>query len=187
MIEVEMKFPLTETDAFMGRLAELQPTLIGERVEIDEYFQAPDRDFAATDEALRVRRIGETAYLTYKGPKLDSATKTRKELQVQLEDGAVAADMAVSLLHASGYQSTAKVTKSRTVFSVPIDGFHAEVCVDRVRELGDFVEIEIAADAGSVVQARHVVSSLADRLQLGPGEKRSYLELLLDKQKGEQP
>lgn len=185
MIEVEMKFLLVETDAFLRRLAELQPTLVEDRMEIDEYFQAPDRDFAVTDEALRVRRVGQTAYLTYKGPKLDAVTKTRKELEVRLQDGLLAADLAVSLLHASGYSTAANVTKSRKVFCVGLDHLQAEVCLDRVQDLGDFVEIEIAADVSSVEKARQAVGVLAERLELGPGERRSYLELLLDRQKGD--
>ncbi len=185
MIEVETKFPVVEIDAFMSRFAELQPTLVEDRTEIDEYFHAPDRDFTATDEALRVRRVGETAYLTYKGPKLDTATKTRRELETRLEDGFLAAELAVSLLHASGYLTAANVTKSRKVFCVGADHLQAEVCLDRVHNLGDFVEIEIAADTGTVETARQAVGELAERLQLGPGERRSYLELLMDKQKGE--
>ena len=45
------------------------------------------RDFAATDEALRIRRVGDANFVTYKGPKLDQSTKTRREIEVPLADG----------------------------------------------------------------------------------------------------
>ncbi|MCS6975540.1 MAG: class IV adenylate cyclase [Gemmatales bacterium] len=181
MIEVEMKFPLDDVDAFTVRLAQVQPTLIGQRDESDEYFQAPDRDFAATDEALRIRRVGDITYLTYKGPKLDAVTKTRKEVQIRLDDGPLAADLAGALLRASGYEPALTVVKSRQVFAVDLGRFRAEVCLDRVQNLGDFVEIEVAAEPGQVDEARRAVQSLAETLGLSGSERRSYLELLLAK------
>jgi hypothetical protein len=39
--------------------------------ETDLYFQHPARDFAASDEALRIRQKAGVCLLTYKGPKLD--------------------------------------------------------------------------------------------------------------------
>ena len=44
----------------------------------------PCRDFAQTDEALRIRTVGDTSFVTYKGPKLDATTKTRRELELPL-------------------------------------------------------------------------------------------------------
>ena len=38
-------------------------------VQRDEYFSHPCRDFAATDEAFRVRRAGDDWFVTYKGAK----------------------------------------------------------------------------------------------------------------------
>ena len=58
------------------------------REDTDHYFNAPDRDFAQTDEAFRLRRIGTGELLTYKGPKRDADTKTRTEVELRLADGA---------------------------------------------------------------------------------------------------
>ena len=46
----------------------------------DHYFNGHDRDFHQTDEAFRIRRMGEKNFLTYKGPKRDTDTKTRIEI-----------------------------------------------------------------------------------------------------------
>ena len=60
------------------RLTDTRP---GEPAEqVDTYFSHPARDFAATDEALRIRSIDQENFVTYKGPKLDATTKTRREI-----------------------------------------------------------------------------------------------------------
>ena len=47
--------------------------------QVDRYFAHPCRDFARTDEALRLRRDGDDVAITWKGPRIDAATKTRRE------------------------------------------------------------------------------------------------------------
>ena len=59
-------------------------TAFEEHVEADHYHNAPDRDFAHTGEAFRLRRVGPASCLTYKGPRQDSAVKVRPEIEVPL-------------------------------------------------------------------------------------------------------
>ena len=72
--EVELK---TRTDhgPVRRRLEEQGATYEGAVTQRDTYYDAPHRDFAATDEALRVREEhedeSETTRLTYKGPLVD--------------------------------------------------------------------------------------------------------------------
>src|SRR5579859_2774691 len=107
VLEIEMKFPSPDFPALEKRLAELGARPGKTLEESDEYFNAPDRDFARTDEALRIRRIGEANFVTYKGPKLDAQTKTRTEIEVPLGEGeAVAAKFADLLTHL-GYRRVA--------------------------------------------------------------------------------
>ena len=87
MLEVEMKFPVADLAALEARLARGGAGTAAERRDADHYFNAPDRDFARTDEALRVRTIGPANFVTYKGPKRDPLTKTRTEIEVPLGDG----------------------------------------------------------------------------------------------------
>jgi adenylate cyclase class 2 len=72
--EVEMKFRLSAPGAFEARLAEIGAKLSEPLTETDVYFAHPARDFAATDEALRLRKKGRKYSITYKGPKIDPAT-----------------------------------------------------------------------------------------------------------------
>src|SRR5215469_13223606 len=108
------------------------------RTDADHYFNAPDRDFARTDEALRVRTIGSANFVTYKGPKRDALTKTRTEIEVPLGDGPEAAAAFKQLLRHLGYRDVAEVRKRRRLYHLPRAGFDLEICLDEVDGLGPF-------------------------------------------------
>ena len=179
MLEIEMKFPIGDISKLQSKLATL-PAKEAESVsEADHYFNAPDRDFAKTDEALRLRRIGEKNYVTYKGPRTDRHTKTRKEIEVPLGDGPANAEGFMQILTHLGYRPVAVVRKQRRILRLERGGFPVEICLDRVDELGDFVELEIVAGEDKLDAAKATLHSLAVELGLSQLERRSYLELLL--------
>ncbi|HKD37272.1 MAG TPA: class IV adenylate cyclase [Pirellulales bacterium] len=179
--EVEQKFPVSDPAAIERRLIELRVT-IGPPVEqVDLYFAHPVRDFAQTDEALRIRRVGDESFITYKGSKIDPMTKTRREIELPLSDGADALPRWKELLAALGFRSVAEVAKRRRTGHLKWEGRYVEVALDEVAPLGEFVELEISADVGDVASARDCLASLAAKLGLDRNERRSYLELLLGK------
>ncbi len=196
MLEVEMKFPAVDFAGIERLLMErgaVRDDLID---ETDHYFNAPDRDFARTDEALRVRQIlsvssrSATAgrpyprrsnYVTYKGPKRDAQTKTRTEVEVPLAEGKRAANDFMNLLAHLGYRPVASVHKKRTIYRLREANFALEVCLDDVEEIGHFVELELMAPEEELDAARRRVLSLAAELGLANSERRSYLEMLLAK------
>src|SRR5262245_61667479 len=116
MLEVEMKFPGADFAAAERRLAEWGAVADPGVTEADHYFNAPDRDFARTDEALRLRRVGRANFVTYKGPKRGTRGKTRTEVEVPLGDGDQVADDFRRLLGYLGYRPVAVVTKHRRLF-----------------------------------------------------------------------
>jgi adenylate cyclase class 2 len=179
MLEIEMKFPVPDFTPLERRLGEWGASQAVERQDSDHYFNAPDRDFARTDEALRLRRIGDGNWVTYKGPKRDAQTKTRTEVEVPLASGdAAAADFSRLLVHL-GYRPVAVVRKTRRIVHLERDGFALEVCLDAVEGLGRFVELEILAPEERLEEARGVLLRSAAALGLTTSERRSYLELLL--------
>jgi adenylate cyclase class 2 len=149
------------------------------REDADEYFNAPDRDFKATDEAFRIRRVGRLGFVTYKGPKRDAFLKTREEIEVALADGLSAADDLSRILVRLGYRPVAIVRKERQVYSFQRDGFPMQATLDTVPEVGRFVEVEIVATADQEPAAREALLRAAAGLGLQHSERRSYLELLL--------
>jgi adenylate cyclase class 2 len=184
--EVEIKFRLRDRAATERRLVALGARMREPIVQSDTYFSHPCRDFAQTDEALRLRRDGDQVAITWKGPRLDAATKTRREIELPLAVcGASAANLEPSLerwtglLEALGFRPAGTVAKTRTPGSVSWQGRDVEVALDTVAGLGDFLEIEIVAAAGDLAAATACLESLAETLGCGPRERRSYLELVL--------
>ena len=70
--EVEQKFRVDELGSIEDALRQLGSRVEDTVEQVDCYFAHPVRDFAATDEALRIRQVGPDAFVTYKGPKIDS-------------------------------------------------------------------------------------------------------------------
>jgi adenylate cyclase, class 2 len=177
--EVELKFPVSDLSAFAAKLAEMQVTVSPPQEERDLYFAHPARDFAQTDEALRLRRKGESNHITYKGPKIDATTKTRREIELPLAPGDEAFASWRALLEAIGFRPVAEVRKSRRKAMVPWQGRRVEASLDTVEQVGTFVEFELVTESEGIDAAKACILSLAASLGLAGSERRSYLELLL--------
>lgn len=169
MIEFEVKAPVPPplAEALRARLGEPEAV----EAHVDAYWRHPVRDFRATDEALRLSRRGDRVELTYKGPRLDSRTKARREVVLAVDDEAKAA----SLLEALGFARAAEVRKTRALYRHA--GF--EVALDDVPGLGLFVELERALPEGAAREgAERDAFALLAAWGLHATERASYLELL---------
>jgi adenylate cyclase class 2 len=182
--EVEQKFPVADLAALEAKLAALGATIAEPRCEVDLYFAHPARDFASTDEALRIRRVGGSASITYKGPKIDATTKTRREIELPLSPQEATAAGWEDLLQALGFTPVAEVRKRRRRAIVPWQGRAITATLDDVDQVGTYVELELAADDQDLEPAKDCIASLAAALGLSGGERRSYLELLLARRRG---
>ena len=181
MLEIEVKCPVANFAPILAQLQNWNAKADASLDEADHYFNAPDRDFAQTDEALRIRRIGVVNRVTYKGPKQPGPTKTRKEIEVRLADGQQVAEEFGRLLESLGYRPTAVVRKRRTEYRFQRSGFELAICLDDVDQVGRFVEAEIVADEERKAAADDVLRNVCAELHLTDFERRSYLEMLLEK------
>jgi adenylate cyclase class 2 len=179
MLEIEQKFSVSDFADIEKTLSKWGARSGEDHVEADHYFNAPDRDFAQTDEAFRLRRIDRANLLTYKGPKKAGPVKVRTELEVALRDGDGAADEMTRLLVHLGYRPVAVVRKRRRHFHLEKGHFELTVCLDEVDELGRFVEVEIVAPDKQDAAARTELEQTVGALGLTALERRSYLGLLL--------
>jgi adenylate cyclase class 2 len=179
--EVERKYRLADPEAFLIRLAVLGAAPGESKLQEDCYFAHPVRDFAVTDEALRLRREGEANRITYKGPKLEADSKTRRELELPLAGGAAALADFGQLLEALGFRPVATVRKHRRTARLGWEGRDVEISLDEVDGVGTFVELELTADEADRPSAEQCLRTLAAKFQLAESERRSYLELLLEK------
>ncbi|MFW5917617.1 MAG: class IV adenylate cyclase [Halorubrum sp.] len=198
MYEVEIKVP-AEVDAVRRRLREAGAERVDARRQRDVYYDAPHRDFAETDEALRVRseapveggsspdepsaepfegrlsaEDAETTRITYKGPLMDDGSKTRVEHEAGVDDaGAVA-----GIFSGLGFVPAATVEKRREFWTY--EGF--TVALDVVDRVGEFVEIEREVDDEEAIErTRDEASAALSRLGLDASAqvRTSYLGLLL--------
>ena len=177
--EVELKFPTTDAEAFVRRISALGAHAAGEEFQQDRYFDHPSRAFAETDEALRVRQVGERNRITYKGPLEDPIAKTRQELEIPFAAGTEQAERLAEIFRRLGFREVRTVTKHRRLFQLTWQQRELELTVDDVEGLGMFVEIETLSDSADKDAARDSILELASQLQLQGSERRSYLQLLL--------
>jgi adenylate cyclase class 2 len=186
-MEVEQKFPAVDLAAIEVRLRAMGVSISSPKGELDLYFTHPARDFASTDEALRIRRSGGSSWITYKGPKIDATTKTRREIDLALPEGAEARAAWIALIEALGFRPIAEVSKQRRKALVEWEGRQIEVSLDRVENVGTFVELELVTDMADVARAKACIASLAESIGLSGSERRSYLELLLERRGRHEP
>jgi adenylate cyclase, class 2 len=182
-IEVEQKFHVHDPAEIEARLKVRGIDLSPSKRQVDQYFNHPSRDFAQTDEALRIRQIGDDNYVTYKGPKLDQTTKTRREIEVAIAAGAEAAGQFSEMLVALGFRPVAEVRKQRRKASIEHSGHQIEIVLDDVELVGTYIELECLADASAVESSKQAIASLSAELGLpeSENERKSYLELLLQR------
>jgi adenylate cyclase class 2 len=189
--EVELKYRVADGRAIEDRLASLGACWHGTTEQVDRYFNHPSRDFAVTDEALRLRSTAAGVAITWKGPRLDATAKTRREIELPLALAAVPAaaealaavpatlDRWTELLEALGFRQVREVAKRRRLATVAWEGAAIEVALDHVAGLGDFVELELQAESAGIAVAAARIESLARELGCTNPERRSYLEMLL--------
>jgi adenylate cyclase class 2 len=181
--EVEIKFRVADPEQLAVRLSALGATAREETPQADGYLSHPGREFAATGEALRLRRDGLRNWITYKGPKHAGPTKTREEIEVSLADGPETALKARLAFERLGFALVAEVRKRRRPFQIAYRGLPMEVVLDVAEDIGVFAEVEaLAHDETDLPAAQAAVLGLAGELGLTEVEPRSYLRMLLERQ-----
>lgn len=164
-LEVEAKIQVScnSIDSVRSRLLALGAEKIEERIEEDLYLAHPCRSFQATDEALRIRFVnGKLHKLTYKGPRLPGEVKARPEIE------APGNEELIEILEKLGFHPAYRVVKHREYYKLR----ETTITLDRVEELGCFVEIE--AGNSQTVESTIQILGLSGQLIT-----KSYLELLL--------
>ena len=177
MYEVELKLR-ADHESLRGRLDNAGADRVEDCRQIDTYYDAPHRSFADTDEALRIRREepadgDAVTKLTYKGPLVEAASKTRSEHETAVDDD----EALQGVLAGLGFEPAATVKKDRTYYD--FEGY--TLVLDAVEGLGEFVEIEREVAESEIDAAREEAIDLLKQLGLDPDEqiRTSYLGLLI--------
>jgi len=185
--EVEIKFRVDDAQGLERRLQQRFGSVeFGEQAtESDSFFQHPCRDFVQTDEALRLRNrlfsdgVSENS-LTYKGPKIDASTKTRREIEMPITEP----ERWENLLVALGFSKFASVQKFRRRLKLTVNHRHIEIVLDTLPALPEsgrlFLELETLATAEDLEECRALILDLAEQLGLGEPIRDSYLKMVRD-------
>ncbi len=177
MIEVEVKAGVENFEDVKKKLDQIGARKAKIEHQEDIYFNNIQlRDFEKTDEALRIRTttVGRktSIILTYKGPKLDSVSKTRKEIEVEVEES----KNTCLILENLGFRPVETIKKDRTTYLYR----EFTITLDTVYNVGKFVEIEKeAAEGEDFNEALQKIFDIYEKIGIEDGfERRSYLELL---------
>ena len=172
MIEVEVKAKIDSFEEMEKRLENLGALKSKKEFQEDIYFASPIVDFGKTDEALRIRTTNNNIFITYKGPKIDQQSKTRKEVEMNIES----AEKAKDIFEEIGFKPARTVRKNRQYYTYK----NFEISLDDVEGLEPYMEIEIALDDDEDhSKAQRKIFELFEKLGITEGfERTSYMELL---------
>ncbi len=180
LYEVELKFRIEPSRAIEDELQQSGAVDVVVVSHVDRYFNHPSRDFRLTDEAFRIRSIGEGNCVTYKGPVQGIVAKTRREIEVEFANGEEAAHQIFLMVQLLGFRFVREVRKTRRSYTLSKNQFDYVLAVDDVPRLGRFLEIEVLAENDRREAAEAAVWELAHFLNLTVAEPRSYLDMLLE-------
>lgn len=161
-LEQEVKLAFANVEAARQAVSTAGGRLVVSRRLLDDrLFDTHDFTLKRAGQALRVRRDGDHAVLTWKGPTQPGNVKTREEIETVCSD----ADTIASILGAIGYAPCFRAQKYREEYAVA----DATVTIDEA-PFGVFVEIESDPEG---------IADVAGRLGRGPSdyELASYATL----------
>ncbi len=180
MIEIENKYQVDDVEALRQRISAIGGNVDGPPVRHeDTFYRHPCRDFVATGEALRIRRVDGVGHITYKGPRDPGVVKVRQELEWCLGPDDPQGDRQAELLIKLGFQPVAVVGKTRT--SYRLDSL--TITIDHLDRVGTFAEIEMVIESHDhdvIDRGRNLIEATAKKLDLAKLETRSYLTMLLE-------
>ena len=182
MIEVEIKVAVKNKLLIEEKLLQTGFSKGDLLKESDFYFDSDYNKLKENDMALRIRSCenltqdSPESFITFKGPKMDKISMTRKELETKIEN----AETGIEILKSLGYVPVSPVIKIRQEFHLN----EINVCLDQVEDLGDFLELEIAvSEENEKADALNKIISLLHDFGYGADDiiRTSYLSMLQNK------
>ena len=162
-LERELKFAGASLDRLRDRLTEMAAERDGLGAFEENWVFDREAELETTGRLLRLRKDGQGAWLTYKGPlRFEGRVRLRVENEVAVDN----ADAARALLEGLGYSVVSRYQKIRETWRLG----GVIIALDHT-PIGDFVELEGEA-----------AERVARRLGFDPerSERRSYLRLYRD-------
>ena len=142
-VEIEIKVKIFDVNELREKIKK-EAKLVKTIHQVDEYYGPPHKVFfkenpKENDEYLRIRTQENKKIIGYY--KVIDAGNHSEEYEVDIGDAKIMKEILKKL----DFISVVTVDKKREVYEV--DGF--ELCIDSVKDLGNFLEIEAKKDFGS--------------------------------------
>ncbi len=180
--EIEVKAKVSNLDTVIKKLTDLGCVFSKSVIQHDETFvdesYGPYDEFQKGKNILRIRQEGERSIFTIKQPDLNEGDAIEHETEISNPK-----EFREALI-LMGYKPVVEIHKKRV--KTNYDGF--EICLDKVDELGSFIEIEKIVDRGDSITIQNELIDLLDSLGVNPKDRvnHSYDTLIYMKQKDAQ-
>ena len=162
-VEVEIQVIIKDPEKIEARLNEVG-RFVKSRKQIDKYFVTPQRDFFSCkdipDEYLRIRCEEGKNHLNYSFLHFgkDGWLRSTDEYETLIDKPEVAEEVFDKI----GLILKVTVEKVRKYF----DCGDFEVTLDKIKDLGDFMEVEAKRDFGGVEKTREACSNFLNSLNV---------------------
>lgn len=120
---------------------------ISKNIEEDTYYTDKEETFIKSRICLRTRKINEDFLeLTYK-PKVDDKIEKYGKKEINIELKVDDYNDIKYIIEELGYIEYVSFKKHRETFSKKIDGIEYNIMIDKIENIGNFIELEILTDA----------------------------------------
>ena len=177
MIEVEAKFRVRDVKSFRKKVRALGK-YVGKEKKVDDYYTLEPKG-KYPKKSLRVRwRKGFCEVNFKQRVSYSSGVHAKKEVEFRVSD----INGFLELIKDIGYRKWVRKEKVTELYKIR-DKFHIEI--NKVKGLGNFVEVEYLSTLKGVAGARRAVSGVLKELGVSQGEiiKDGYTKMLWDKRK----
>lgn len=142
-VEIEQKFYCNNHEKLLEIINKNNLKKCSEKYESDEYFTDINSIYIKNRTCLRIRNVdNKYLELTFKG-KSKELTNNYAKIENNINLDISNYDSIVGLLYSLGYFSYSVVNKNRTTYTKKVDDFEYNVMIDKIENLGDFVEFEL--------------------------------------------
>jgi adenylate cyclase class 2 len=170
-MEVETKFRTDDLEALRSKLINMGAVFSKVTTQIDEYFKPKGREREVQRPGsfiLRIRIEGDKSTFTYKN--LTDRTGVWVEHETEISDPAEMKN----ILTKAGFSQLFTITKTRTTGHIG----ELELCLDHVKELGDYLEIALDSENGE--EAKQKISDFMAKIGISEKdvEHRGYAAII---------
>ena len=125
--------------------------------QIDEYYNHPNKDLRKTNEYIRLRYISGGINCTF-AYHINIDDGVNKEFEVNVDDLKVFKQILDNL----GFKLLGVIDKKRETYK--LDDF--KITLDEVKNIGNFIEIEVEGDESEIAQKKNSCISMAEKLHI---------------------